>query len=72
MIVRLHLKILQSLGKIILIYNKIMIIDDKIRDENYNTVLTKKQLKYQPYHQEKLINMNILLVKKYYHLIKNK
>ena len=28
--------------------------------------------KYQPFHESKLINMNILLVKKYYHLINNK
>ena len=37
--------------------------------KNYNTILTEN-IKYQPYHQAKLINMNIL-VKKYYHLIKN-
>ena len=28
--------------------------------------------KKQHYHQPKLIDMNMLLVKKYYHLIKNK
>ena len=36
----------------------------------YNTILTEKQQKYQHYHLEKLINMNILQVKKYYLLIK--
>ena len=33
-------------------------------------ILTEKQQKYQHYRQEKLINMNILQEKKYYHLIK--
>ena len=28
--------------------------------QNYNTVLGEKQQKYQHYHLEKLINMNIL------------
>ena len=42
-----------------------MTISDKIRDENYNMILTEKQQKYQPYYQVKLINMNILQVKKY-------
>ena len=39
-----------------------------IRQEikNYNMILTEKQQKYQLYHLEKLINMNILQVKKYY------
>ena len=48
-----------------------MTIDDKIRDKkNCNMILTEKQQKYQHYHLEKLINMNILQVKKYYLLIK--
>ena len=33
-------------------------------------ILTGKQQKYQDYDLEKLINMNILQVKKYYPLIK--
>ena len=33
-------------------------------------ILTEKQHKYRHYHQLKLINMNILQVKKYYFLIK--
>ena len=33
---------------------------------NYNIILTEKQRKYQRYHLEKLIKMNILEVKKYY------
>ena len=49
-----------------------MIIDDQIRDEKLQYDINREQLKYQPDHQEKLINMNILLVKKYYHLINNK
>ena len=43
-----------------------MKIDDKIEINNYNMTLTEKQQKYQPYHQVKFINMNILQVKKYY------
>ena len=38
--------------------------EDKIKDEKPNMVLTKKQQKYQHYHQVKLINMNILQAKK--------
>ena len=38
----------------------------KLEMKNYNMILTEKQLKYQPYHQAKLISTNILLVKKYY------
>ena len=38
--------------------------------KNYNMILTENQQKYQDYHLEKLINMNILQVKKYYLLIK--
>ena len=48
-----------------------MAINDQIRDENYNMILTEKLPKYQFYHQAELISMNILLVKKYYHLINN-
>ena len=58
--------------KICSIYNKIMTVDDQNRDEKYNMILIEKLLKYQLYHQTKLVSMNILLVKKYYHLIKNK
>ena len=49
-----------------------MAIDDKIRMKNYNMILIEKQQKYQHYHLEDLINMNILQVKKYYLLIKGK
>ena len=38
--------------------------------ENYNMILTEKQQKQQHYHPEKLINMNILHVKRYYLLMK--
>ena len=37
---------------------------------NYYTILTEKQQKYQHYRQVKLININIVQVKKYYLLIK--
>ena len=50
----------------------IMKTDNKIRDEKLQTILTEKQQKYQRYHQVKLINMNILQVKKYCLLIKEK
>ena len=47
-----------------------MTIDDKIRDEKLQYDIKEKQQKYQHYHPEKLINMNIVQVKKYFHLIK--
>ena len=50
----------------------IMTIDEKIRDKNYNTILTEKQQKYQHYHQANLTNLNILQGKIYYRLIKVK
>ena len=50
-----------------------MAIDEKVRNNNNretaNTILTKKQRKHWHYHQEKFINMNILLVNKYYLLL---
>ena len=42
----------------------------RLKIKNYNKVLTEKQQKYLHYYQIKLINMNILQVKKFYHLIK--
>ena len=42
----------------------------KLEMKNCNTMLTEKQQKYQPNHQVKLRNMNILQVKKYYLLLK--
>ena len=47
-------------------------MDGKIRGENYNTILTEKQQKYQLYYQVKLINMSILQMKIYYLLIEDK
>ena len=44
----------------------------KLRMGNYNMILTEQQQKYQRYCQVKLINMNILQVKKYYYLTKEK
>ena len=46
-----------------------MTIDDKIK-ENWNMTLAEKQQKYQHYYLEKVIKMNVIQVKKYYHLIK--
>ena len=42
----------------------------RLEIKNYNKILTEKQQKYQHYHLEKLINVNVLQVKKYYLLIK--
>ena len=47
-----------------------MTIDDKIKDEKLQHDIKEKEQKYQHYHQVKFINMNILQVKKYCHLIK--
>ena len=47
-----------------------MTVDNKISFKGYNTILTEKLEKYQHYYLEKLINMNILQVKKYYFTIK--
>ena len=44
----------------------------RLRMKTYNMILIKKLQKYQPYHQEKLISMSILLVKKYDHVTKDK
>ena len=44
----------------------------RLEMKNYNMILPEKQEKYQHYHQVKLINMNILQVKKNYLLIKVK
>ena len=37
----------------------------RLEMKNHNIILTEKQQKYQHYHLEKLINRNILQVKKY-------
>ena len=49
-----------------------MTIEDQIKMKNYNMILIEKPRKYQLYHQVKLINMNTLLVKKYYHRMNEK
>ena len=53
-----------------------MTINDEVRDmipgKSCNMISTEKQKKYQHHNLEKLINMNILTVKTYYFLIKNK
>ena len=48
-----------------------MTIADKMRDEKLQYDIKEKQQKYQHYHQAKLINMNILQVKKHCPLIKD-
>ena len=44
----------------------------KLEIKSYSMILIEKLQKYQPYHKAKLINMNILQVRKYYLLTKNK
>ena len=46
-----------------------MTIDEEIRDEKLQYDIKEKQQKYQLYHQVKLMNVNILQVKKYYLLV---
>ena len=42
----------------------------KLKVKNYDTILTEKQQEYQYYYHVKLINMNFLQMKKFYHLLK--
>ena len=46
--------------------------DDQIKDEKLQYNINREAAKYRPYHKAKLISLNILQVKKYYLLIKNK
>ena len=43
-----------------------------LRTKNYNMILVEKVLKYQTCHQANLVIKNILLVKQYYLLIKDR
>ena len=47
-----------------------MTINDQIRDEKPQYDINRKVAEYQLYQKAELISMNILLVKKHYHLIK--
>ena len=49
-----------------------MSINDEIRDEKLLYDTKRKAAEISALSSEKLISMNILLVKKYYHLISNK
>ena len=50
-----------------------MIIDDRIKDEKRKNGIKRDAAKISSaYHQAKLISINILQVKKYFLLIKNK
>ena len=49
-----------------------MIIEDQIKDEKLQYNINREAAKYLLYHQVKLININTLLVKKYYHRINSK
>ena len=66
--------ILQGLDMIFLvnIIIEIKTIDDQIKYEKLQYDVNREAAKYQLYHLVNLINMNTLLVKKYYHLINNK
>ena len=46
-----------------------MTIDGKIRNEKLQHDINREAVKYQPYYQVKLTNVNVLQVKKYCHLI---
>ena len=49
-----------------------MNIDDQIKDEKLQYDINREAAKYQLYFQANLMNMNTLLVTKYYRLINNK
>ena len=49
-----------------------MTIEDQIKDEKLQYDINREAAKYLLYHQVNLINMNILLVQKYYHRINSK
>ena len=49
-----------------------MTTEDQIKDEKLQYDINREAMKISDYHQVKLINMNTLLVKKYYHRINNK
>ena len=77
MMLRWHQIILSDLEKILSIYNKVILIDDQIiyenlQHENLQHDINRKAAKISALGSNKLISTNILLVKKYYHLIKNK
>ena len=52
--------------------NLLTLLEIRLKMKNYNAILIEKLQKYQLYQQAKLISMNILLVKKYCHLINSK
>ena len=49
-----------------------MTIEDQIRDEKLQFYINRRLQRYHLYNQIKLISMNILLVKRYCHLINSK
>ena len=49
-----------------------MTLGGQIRDEKLEFDINREAAKNRLYHQAKLISMNILLVKIYYHLINSK
>ena len=49
-----------------------MKIDDQIRDKKLQYDINREAAKISALSLTKLVSMNILLMKKYYHIIKNK
>ena len=58
--------------KLKLLYNIIMTIGDQIRNEKLQCYINREAAKISSHYQAKLINMNILQVKQFCLLIKNK
>ena len=48
-----------------------MTIDNQVRNEKLQYAINREAVKNQPYHQKKLLSMNILQVKKYCLSLKN-
>ena len=72
MMLHLHQIILSDLEKILSIYYKVISTDDQIRHENLQHDINREAAKISALGSNKLTSTNILLVKRYYHLIKNK
>ena len=72
MILPMHQIILYDLQKIFLKYNKIMTINDKIRDENLQYDIDREAAIISALSSGKIDKYEYLLVKKHYHPINNK
>ena len=72
MMLHLHQIILSGLERVFPTYNKIMTINSQIRDEKLQYDLNRKAAEISALSSGKIDKLNILLVKKYYHLINKK